>query len=103
MTLDTFISGSHLVEVWPGLQSLCARVVMVLSRSFLTNQWEQVQSSTPEGLHQTFISPMLQIETLTQSKCVIVLLDDLTSLDFASVPKLNSLLKQNVVLRLVLI
>ncbi len=46
---------------------------------------------------------MLQIETLTQSKCVIVLLDDLTSLDFASVPKLNSLLKQNVVLRLVLI
>ena len=60
-------------------------------------------ASAPEGLHQTFISPMLQIETLTQSKCVIVLLDDLTSLDFASVPKLNSLLKQNVVLRLVLI
>lgn len=72
--------GHHLDDVWPGLQSLCGRVVMVLSRSFLTNQWEQ-------------------IETLTQSKCVIVLLDDLTSLDFASVPKLNSLLKQNVVLR----
>lgn len=74
------LSPGALSEVWPGLQSLCARVVMVLSRSYLTNQWEQ-------------------IETLTQSKCVIVLLDDLTSLDFASVPKLNSLLKQNVVLR----
>ena len=97
-----YIAGA-LSEVWPGLQSLCARVVMVLSRSYLTNQWEQVQLWCPEGLQTTFISPMLQIETLTQSKCVIVLLDDLTSLDFASVPKLNSLLKQNVVLRLVLI
>lgn len=91
-------SGSNISEVWPGLQSLCSQVVMVLSRSFLTNQWEQVHSHPP-GLHQTFISTMLQIETLTQSKCVIVLLEDLTSLDFASVPKLNSLLKQNVVLR----
>ena len=36
------ISGGNLSEQWPGLQSLCSRVVMVLSRSFLTNQWEQV-------------------------------------------------------------
>merc|ERR1712079_835789 len=34
--------GGNLSKQWSGLQSLCSRVVMVLSRSFLTNQWEQV-------------------------------------------------------------
>lgn len=72
--------GSSLSDQWPALQSLCSKVIMVLSRSFLTNQWEQ-------------------IELLTKSKCIIILLEDLTSLDLASVPKLNFVLQQNTVLR----
>ena len=51
------------------------------------------------GLHTIFTTLMFQIEMLTQAKCIIILLEDLTSLDLTSVPKLNSLLQQNVVLR----
>ena len=50
-------------------------------------------------LHTIFTTLMFQIEMLTQAKCIIILLEDLTSLDLTSVPKLNSLLQQNVVLR----
>ena len=46
-----YIAGA-LSEVWPGLQSLCARVVMVLSRSYLTNQWEQVHSDVQRDYRQ---------------------------------------------------
>ena len=42
---------------------------------------------------------VFQIELLTKSKCIIILLEDLTSLDLASVPKLNFVLQQNTVLR----
>ena len=98
MTLN--ISGSSLSDQWPALQSLCSKVVMVLSRSFLTNQWEQVvHNCNWDYIKYLYVCPVFQIELLTKSKCIIILLEDLTSLDLASVPKLNFVLQQNTVLR----
>jgi len=73
--------GGNLCEQWPAVQRLCSSVILVLSRSYLTHHWDQIEVIT------------------AGSKCVIVLLEDLTSLDLASVPKLNSILKQNILLR----
>ena len=36
------MSGKSIEDQWPAVQSLCSRVIVLLSRSFITSQWQQV-------------------------------------------------------------
>jgi len=76
--------GGSIEDQWPAVQSLCSRVIVLLSRAFLTTQWQQIE---------------LLSQSVSQPALIVILLEDLTSLELASVPQLNSLLKHNTVLR----
>ena len=64
--------------------------------------WDDPLSVIATLLHISSLV-MFQIELLSQSvsqpALIVILLEDLTSLELASVPQLNSLLKHNTVLR----
>ena len=75
-----FPPGTAITETWAA--ALCARVVMMVSRAFLTTEWEQVQ--------------MVLQDTKTH---VIVLLEELSSLDLAAVPQFRHLLSTSIVIK----
>jgi hypothetical protein len=78
-----FPPGTPMTETWAAAHALCARVVMVVSPvHLLTTDWEQVQ--------------MVVQDTKT---LVIVLLEELSSLDLAAVPQFRHLLNTSIVIR----
>jgi hypothetical protein len=77
-----FPPGTATTETWAATQAWCARVVLVVSPAFLTTEWGQVQ--------------VLVQGTKTP---VIVLIEELTSLDLAAVPQFRHLLGTSIVIK----
>jgi hypothetical protein len=77
-----FPPGTAITETWAAAHALCARVVMVVSRAFLATEWDRVQ--------------MMVQDTKT---LVIVLVEELTSLDLAAIPQFRHLLNTSIVIK----
>ena len=84
--------GTSVIETWAAVHSLCARVVMVVSRAFLDTEWEQVKMVLHEDNTR-------RDKEAGKMKPVIVLLEELSSLDLAAVPQFSLLLKTSIVIR----
>ena len=77
---------SSIADTFPGVSQLCAKHVLVVSRSYLETEWIQIKFALQE-LHKKI-----------RFRPIIVLLEELTSLDLAAAPEFNILLKTAIVL-----
>jgi hypothetical protein len=78
-------SSSSIADSFPGVANLCARHVLVVSKSYIEAEWPQVKFAL-----QDFAKNL---------RPVVVVLEELSSLDLAAAPELNLLLKNSVTLR----
>ena len=78
-------SNSSIVETFPGVSHLCAKHILVVSRSYLDSEWQRLKLCIRD--HSKKLS------------VVIVMLEELTYLDLASVPEFNLLKKTSPVLQ----
>ena len=79
--------GNSPPEALCGACRLSAQLVLVASRSFLTSEWPRVKFA----LHEASVKK--------KKKSLVLLLEELTSLDLAVAPEFNLLLKASTVLR----
>jgi hypothetical protein len=86
--------GTSIMETCAAVHALCAQVVMVVSRAFLDTEWEQVQLVLQDSRQDTTCG-----KKEDKVKPVIVLLEELSSLDLAAVPQFSLLLKTSIVIR----
>eukprot|EP00092_Neocalanus_flemingeri_P041674 GFUD01045391.1.p1 GENE.GFUD01045391.1~~GFUD01045391.1.p1 ORF type:complete len:1363 (-),score=340.88 GFUD01045391.1:56-4144(-) len=87
-------AGTSVIETWTAVYALCARVVMVVSRAFLDTEWEQVKMVLQDIRQDTTCGKKER-----KVKPVIVLLEELSSLDLAGVPEFSLLLQTSIVIR----
>ena len=74
-------SESSISDTFPGVSHLCAKHIFVVSRSYLDTEWTQIKFAM-----QDFSKKL---------KPVIILLEELSSLDLAANPEFNLLLKNS--------
>lgn len=80
-----FPQGSSLVDSWPAVEALCSRLILLVSRAFLSTEWELIQH---------------RLGSITKTcKPIIILLGDLTPTDLSAVPEMGTLLKTSVVIK----
>ncbi len=72
-------TGATFADVFPSVSQLCARHVLLISRSYLAGEWRQVR---------------LALREARGLKPVVVLLEDLSSLELASAPELGAMLRK---------
>ena len=77
---------SSIADTFPGVSQLCAKHVLIVSRSYLETEWIQIKFALQE-LHKKI-----------KFRPIIVLLEELSSLDLAAAPEFNLLLKAATVL-----
>ena len=77
---------SSIADTFPGVSQLCAKHVLIVSRSYLETEWIQIKFALQE-LHKKI-----------KFRPIIVLLEELSSLDLAAAPEFNILLKTAIVL-----
>eukprot|EP00095_Tigriopus_kingsejongensis_P011078 maker-scaffold23_size669530-snap-gene-5.24 protein:Tk11078 transcript:maker-scaffold23_size669530-snap-gene-5.24-mRNA-1 annotation:"toll " len=77
---------SSISDTFPSVAQLCAKHMLIVSRAYLESEWIQIKFALQDSQKLPF-------------KPVIILLEELTSLDLAAAPEFNLLLKTAVVLR----
>jgi hypothetical protein len=77
---------SSIADTFPGVSQLCAKHVLIVSRSYLETEWIQIKFALQE-LHKK-----------VKFRPIIVLLEELSTLDLAAAPEFNLLLKTAIVL-----
>ena len=77
---------SSIADTFPGVSQLCAKHVLIVSRSYLETEWIQIKFALQE-LHKKI-----------KFRPIIVLLEELSTLDLAAAPEFNLLLKTAIVL-----
>ncbi|QQP35058.1 Tolllike receptor 6, partial [Caligus rogercresseyi] len=75
-------SGASISETFPSASHLCSQHILLVSKSYLDTEWPQIKFVLPKKW-----SPL------------IVLIEELTSLDLAAVPEFNLLTKTSAILR----
>lgn len=86
-----------IISTWPGVSSLCAKLVLVVSRAFLETEWEQVKFVL-QDIRDTKSRANTKSAKICQ-KPVIVLLEEISTLDLAAVPEFNLLMKTSTVIK----
>ena len=69
---------SSIAEAFPGVSQLCAKHILVVTRAYLESEWSQIKFA---------------VKDFKKWRPVIILLEELSSLDLAAVPEFNLLLK----------
>ena len=77
---------SSIADTFPGVSQLCAKHVLIVSRSYLETEWLQIKFALQE-LHKK-----------VRFRPIIIQLEELSSLDLAAAPEFNLLLKTAIVL-----
>ena len=77
-------NNSSIADTFPGVSQLCSKHLLIVSRAYLETEWTQIKFS---------------LQDFKRWKPVIVLLEELTSLDLAAAPEFNLLLKAGPVVR----
>lgn len=70
--------NAPITDSFPGIASLCSRHVLVVSKTYLESEWKEVKFAMQDTKRLTIL---------------IILLDELTTLDLAAAPEFNLLLK----------
>ena len=76
--------NSSITDTYPSISSLCAKQVLVVSLSYLENEWPRIKYS---------------IQNLRKWRPLIILIEELSSLDLAKSPEFNLLMKTATVLK----
>ena len=77
-------NNSSITDTFPGVSQLCSKHLLIVSRAYLETEWTQIKFS---------------LQDFKRWKPVIVLLEELTSLDLAAAPEFNLLIKAGPVIR----
>lgn len=77
-------TASSIADTFPGVSQLCTKHLLVVSRSYLESEWTQIKFA---------------LQDHSKWRPVIVLLEELSTLDLAAAPEFNLLLKAGPVLR----
>ena len=78
-------SNSSIADTFPGVSQLCAKHILIVSRGYLQSEWTQIKFALQD--------------VKKKWRPVIVILEELSTLDLAAAPEFNLLLKTAVVLR----
>ena len=76
--------NTNIADTYPSVSTLCAKQALVVSLAFLETEWPKIKYS---------------IQNLRKWKPLVLLIEDLSSLDLAKNPEFNLLLKTAVVVR----
>ena len=76
--------NSSIADTYPSVSTLCAKQILVASLAFLETEWPKIKYS---------------IQDLRKYKPLVLLIEDLSSLDLAKSPEFNLLLKTAVVIK----
>lgn len=81
-------SSSSIAEAFPGISHLCAKHILVVTKAYLSNEWKQIKFALQgdSSAHRSL-------------RPIIVLLEDLSTLDLAAAPEFNLLMKTAVILK----
>ena len=78
-------SNSSIADTFPGVSQLCSKQILVVSRSYLEHEWTQIKYALKD--------------VKKKWKFVIVMIEELTTLDLAAAPEFNLLLKTATILK----
>ncbi len=76
--------NSSITDTYPSISSLCAKQIIIASISYMETEWPRIKYS---------------IENIRQWKPILILIEELSSLDLAKSPEFNLLMKTATVLR----